>query len=245
MALTAAFLLPQPALRAKHAPMFQTGPTLFSFRGLLGVPVEVSQSLVMLAGLLLVLSGFGNIIWVAILVAMLLTSIYLHELGHAWGCLVQGVPVRRIVLHGGGGFCEYARSARRNEQELIIAMGPIVNLALWALSSLGAWLIYSSPDMGLDTVGSYLFLFARINIALFVFNLLPVQPLDGGKLFQLGLLRFLPQSAAMRTAGAVGLVFAVLWWPALIYIYFTMGWLLLFAPPIMLHWHMARGTYRA
>ncbi|MCV2894389.1 site-2 protease family protein [Lentibacter sp. XHP0401] len=224
--------------------MFQTGPTLFSFRGLFGVQVDVSQSLVMLAGLLLFLSGLSNFIWVAVLVAMLLTSIYLHELGHAWGCLVQGVPVRRIVLHGGGGFCEHARSASRQQQELIIAMGPLVNLALWALASLGSWWIFSGPSMGLDMIGGYLSLFARLNLALFIFNLLPVQPLDGGKLLQLGLLRFFPQNVAMRTAGAIGLVFAVLWWPALIYVYFTFGWLLLFAPPIMLHWHMARGEYR-
>ena len=224
--------------------MFQTGPTLFSVKGLFGVRVDVSQSLVILAGLLLFLAGLSNILWVGILVAMLLTSIYLHELGHAWGCLIQGVPVTRIVLHGGGGFCEHARSASRHQQELIVAMGPLVNLALWALASLLSWWIFSSPAMGLDAIGSYLMLFARLNLALFVFNLIPVQPLDGGKLLQLGLLRFLPQKQAIRMAGAVGLVFAVLWWPALIYVSLTFGWLLLFAPPIMLHWHMARGEYR-
>ena len=172
--------------------MFQTGPTLFSVKGFFGVRVDVSQSLVILAGLLLFLAGLSNILWVGILVAMLLTSIYLHELGHAWGCLIQGVPVTRIVLHGGGGFCEHARSASRHQQELIVAMGPLVNLALWALASLLSWWIFSSPAMGLDAIGSYLMLFARLNLALFVFNLIPVQPLDGGKLLQLGLLRFLP-----------------------------------------------------
>lgn len=224
--------------------MFQTGPTLFSFRGIFGVRVEVSQSLIMLLGLLLFLSGLSNFIWVALFVGMLLVSIYLHELGHAWGCIVQGIPVRRIVLHGGGGFCEHARSGTRTEQELIVAMGPIVNLALWAIASLAAWWIWSRPSVGLDAFASYLTLFARLNLALFIFNLIPVQPLDGGKLLQLGLLRFVPQNIAMRATGAIGLVFAVLWWPALLYVYFTFGWLLLFAPPIMLHWHMARGEHR-
>lgn len=225
--------------------MFQTGPTLFSVKGLFGVRVDVGQSLGLLLGLLLLLAGLSNILWVAILLAMLLVSIYLHELGHAWGCRVQGVAVKRIVLHGGGGFCEHARAASRQQQELIVIMGPLVNLALWALASLAAWWIFSSRATGLYAIGSYLMLFARLNLALFIFNLIPVQPLDGGKLLQLALLRVLSQRHAIRTAGAVGLVFAVLWWPALVYVYLTFGWLLLFAPPIMLHWHMARGTPRA
>ena len=224
--------------------MFQTGPTLFSLKGFFGVRVDVGQSLVVLLGLLAVLAGLSNILWVAILVAMFLASIYLHELGHAWGCLIQGVAVKRIVLHGGGGFCEHARSASRQQQELIIAMGPLVNLALWALASLAAWWIFSSRLAELYTIGSYLMLFARLNLALFIFNLIPVQPLDGGKLLQLALLRVLPQRFAIRLAGAVGLVFSVLWWPALVYVYLTFGWILLFAPPIMLHWHMARGRPR-
>lgn len=224
--------------------MFQPGQTVFTFRGLLGERVEVASSLAMLVLLLLFLSGFSNFIWVATIVGMLLISIYLHELGHAWGCKVQGIPVRRIVLYGGGGFCEHTRSGTRREQELIVIMGPLVNLALWAVASLGAWWIWSGPESSFDIVGSYLTLFARLNFALFIFNMLPVHPLDGGKLFHLFLLRFLPQSTAMRLAGGVGLVFAVLWWPALIWVYFTFGWLLLFAPPIMYHYHMARGEAR-
>ncbi|MBU2983611.1 site-2 protease family protein [Lentibacter algarum] len=224
--------------------MFQPGPTIFSFQGLFGVRVEIAQSLILLAGLFLLLSGLSNFIWVGITVSMLLASIYLHELGHAWGCQVQGIPVRRIVLFGGGGFCEHARSGTRREQELIVAMGPIVNLALWALSSLGAWYIFSSGNMLLATFGGYLWLFSRINIALFVFNMLPVQPLDGGKLLQLTLLRFASQNTAMRVAGVIGLVFAVLWWPALFYLWYTSGWLLLFAPSIKTHLDMAKGQQR-
>lgn len=222
--------------------MFKPGPTIFYFTGFFGVRVEIAQSLAILVGLFLFLSELSNIVWVAITVAMILSSIYLHELGHAWGCQVQGIPVRRIVLHGGGGFCEHARSGSRTEQELIIAMGPIVNLALWALSSLAAW--YVITNTGFYAVAGYLWLFSRINLALFVFNLLPVQPLDGGKLLQLGLLRVASQNTAMRVAGAIGLIFSVLWWPALIWLYVNSGWLLLFAPSIKTHFEMAKGHQR-
>lgn len=224
--------------------MFHPGPTVFSFKGLLGERVDIAQSLAVLALILLVLSGFSNFIWVATILAMLLVSIYLHELGHAWACEVQGIPVRRIVLFGGGGFCEHKRSGSRGQLEFITLMGPLVNLALWALASLGAWAIWSAPQSGFDIVGSYLTLFARLNLALFIFNMLPVHPLDGGKLLHLYLTRALARGLAMRIAGAVGLVVAVLWWPALILVYLNFGWLLLFAPPIMYHYHMARGEAR-
>ena len=57
--------------------------------------------------------------WV-VLIGMWCIAKALHEMGHAWGALVQGVPVRRIMLHGGGGFCERARSATAREDELIV-----------------------------------------------------------------------------------------------------------------------------
>mgnify|MGYP000745964676 CR=1 FL=1 len=233
-----------PASWRKCRSMFQPGPTVFYFNGIFGVRVEIAQSLVFLVGIITLLSGIGNILWIVTILSMLLVSIYLHELGHAWGCQVQGIPVRRIVLFGGGGFCEHARSGTRREQELIVAMGPIVNLALWALGSLGFWFIVNSENVALYPLAGYLMLFARLNLMLFFFNMLPVQPLDGGKLLQLTLLRFASQNTAMRVAGAIGLVFAVLWWPALFYLWYASGWLLLFAPSIATHYQMAKGQQR-
>ena len=83
--------------------------------------------------------------------------------------------------------------------------------------------------------------FARLNLALFFFNMLPVHPLDGGKLFFLGLLRLTSPLNALKAAGAVGVVFSILWWPALIWVYVNYGWLLLFAPSLRQHLAMMRG----
>jgi len=226
---------------------------VLQFRGLLGVWVEVSSTLIMLALLFVLLSGAGG--HTLVVIAMLVGSIYLHELGHAWGNIVQGVPVRRIVLHGGGGFCESAGTATARQQEFVVAMGPIVNLALWALASLGEYYLWErvlSPARSAEEFGRlmqtiwpqvavYLVLFGKINLALCVFNLLPVQPLDGGKLIKLALQRFMPPAAALKIAGGIGLVFSILWWPALFLVYASTGWLLLFAPSLYLHLAMWRG----
>jgi Zn-dependent protease len=165
---------------------------------------------------------------------MLIGSIFLHEVGHAWGCKVQGVPVRRIMIHGGGGFCEHARSPSYEQQELIVAMGPIVNLVIWALASLAA------PMMAPGIAQWAVFWLAWINLFLALFNLLPVHPLDGGKLFQLFLLRFLPAGTATRISGGIGLIIAVLWIPGMVWLYFNIGLVLFFFPPVRMHLQMLR-----
>lgn len=236
--------------------MFRQETPIFTFRGPFGVPVEIGGSILFLAMLFI---GFGAssadaLMQGVVLFGMVVGSIFLHELGHAWGARVQGIPVHKIVLYGGGGYCQHASTGAR-ESELIVAMGPIVNLALWALASLGTWWIVDSfasveavtPELvaSMDrwfALYGYLNMFAWINLVLFVLNLVPVQPLDGGKLLHLGLLRVLPQDLALRLAGAIGLVFAVLWLPAMLLLYFQFGWLLLFIPPIMVHWEMAKGN---
>jgi len=225
----------------------------------MGVPVEVSGSIIFLA---LIFVGIGAASAAAlqhgaILFAMVIVSIFCHEFGHAWGAKVQGVRVDKVVLHGGGGYCQHASTGRR-ATEFIVLMGPLVNLGFWAVASLAGYVLLGRIDLqragvdgltpeGLENMAwmfqayGYLDLFARINLILFVLNLVPVQPLDGGKLLHLGLLRVLPAPTALRIAGAIGLVFALLWLPAMLLLYFTFGWMLLFFPAIKVHWKMAKG----
>lgn len=215
--------------------MIASGQPIFQFRGPFGVPVEIHSSILILA---LIFVGVGGSVeslkYNLIFVALLVGSIFLHEVGHAWGCEVQRVPVRRIVIYGGGGFCEQKRAASRSEQELIVAMGPIVNLTIWAVSAL-IW-----PHMTPGDAMWVLYSLAQINLFLAVLNLLPVQPLDGGKLFHLALLRILPARDATRMAGAVGLVLAILWIPAMLLSFLTLGLVLFFIPSIRAHWEMLR-----
>lgn len=231
--------------------MFKSGNTIGAFRGPWGVRVEIDQSLLMLAGLLVYLSLGSSILTGVIFAAMLVASIFLHELGHAWGCLVQGVPVRRVVLFGGGGFCEHARSPSARADEFIVAMGPVVNLGLWAISGVASWALMTwfmaDPMRAVGNfqlifeINYYLAVFGWINLALFAFNLIPVQPLDGGKLFHHLMLRFMPLNAAHRATGAVGLVMSILWFPLAIWGFFTYGLILFFFPSPRAHYRMMKG----
>ncbi|MCF3593135.1 site-2 protease family protein [Rhodobacteraceae bacterium LMO-12] len=222
--------------------MLQTGPIILRFQGIFGVPVEIGQTLAFLVLILggVSLSAGADPIWLAIMLAMIFAIIYLHELGHAWACRVQGIDVRRIVLHGGGGFCEQELPATPHQQEFIVAMGPLVNLALWAVTTLVTDWVWDN-GLGGGYLSHYLSLFSWLNLMFFAFNILPVLPLDGGRLLQLILQRFLPRATAMRVSGGVGLVVAILWWPGLVWLWLSTGWLLLFIPSIWLHYRLMRG----
>lgn len=213
--------------------MFGNDKPIWQFNGPWGIPVQIGGTIIILPLIFVSFSG-GAILYDLIFVGMLIGSILMHELGHAWGCRVQGVPVRRIMIHGGGGFCERSRSASFREQELIVAMGPIVNLVIWAVASLIA------PYFAYGVAAWAIYWLAVMNLFLALFNLMPVHPLDGGKLFQLVLLRFLPAATATRISGAVGLVIALLWLPGMIWLYFNVGLVLFFFPPIRHHLDMFR-----
>ena len=217
--------------------MFRDTTPIFEFRGPWGVPVQIGSSIILLP---LILIDFGGtpreFVFDLMFVLILIGSIYLHELGHAWGCLIQGVPVRRVMLYGGGGFCEQSRSSTRYEQELIVAMGPIVNAFLWAVSGLIAPFI-ADPEI------NWVFrTIAWVNGFLFILNMLPVHPLDGGKLFELLLHRFLPSGVAITISASLGLVLAILWIPLMAWTFMTIGVVLFFLPSVRLHWQMLRGA---
>lgn len=230
--------------------MFQNDRTALLIHTRFGFPVEIRQSIVMLALFYLLFSARSvqGAIDAVVFVVLILTAIFLHEMGHAWGCRVQGVKVRRVVIFGGGGFCEHGTSSFKQD-ELIVAMGPIVNLTLWALSSLAVnWAYGWLPDSETywhHELFYWVDTFGLLNLMLFAFNMVPVQPLDGGKLFHILMRKFMPPLAALRVAGAIGVVFSVLWWPALLYLFLTSGWLLFFAPSLKQHLAMVRGERAA
>ena len=206
------------------------------FRGPWGIPVQIGASIVLLPLVFISFSGIpGDIVYDVVFVLLLVGSILLHELGHAWGCRVQGVRVRRVMIYGGGGFCEHDPTTHR-EDELIVAMGPIVNLTLWAVCSL-IWPlmpVYDDLAWALHTT-------AYINLFLALLNLMPVYPLDGGRLFHILMRRIAGPALGTRIAGAVGLVIAVLWIPLVVLCFFTFGLVLFLLPPIRVHWEMVRG----
>ncbi len=225
---------------------------IFRFRGMFGIPVEIGQSIFGFVLIMFLLgASSGDPFQIVLFLVVILGSIYLHEVGHAWGYRVQGLAVDRILLYGGGGLCFGAASAKPRQMELIVAMGPIVNLVLWAVAGIAQWALFSFAMSGgvssqfMAEVVTFSFkvlaMIKVVNIWLFAFNMMPVQPLDGGRLFHLAMVRILPPDAALRITGKVGLVFCFLWIPAMIALFVFAGWILFFFPSFKMHMAMSRG----
>ena len=83
----------------------------------------------------------------------------------------------------------------RKDMMKVAAAGPLSNLLLAMLAGL-AWRLLGGINFLLDTNFPVLiFYFTQINIALAVFNLIPVSPLDGSQIFSVYLMKNNPELA--------------------------------------------------
>lgn len=223
--------------------MFRGDTTLYEFRGPCGVPVHIAPTILLILILFLDFGGTPReLAYDLCFSAMLIGSIFLHELGHAWGALIQRLPVSKIVLHGFGGYCQQARTSTPRESELIVAMGPIVTLVLWAVSRLTADMLWAS-GMEYNNILWALETMAWLNGYLAIFNLLPISPLDGGKLFELALLRVTGADRASQIAGYVGMAGLVIFIPFMVLGLDMYLFVIFFLPAFAVNWSKMRGQF--
>ena len=164
----------------------------------LGVPMRAE-----LGGVLLLLGVNGALatvlcrvarpdwpLWTLALVALATTALLqlsavVHELAHLAVARRLGQPVGALVLnHVGGYVLVDARDAAQPHARavaLYVAAGPAATGLLWALLVLaGEALRPTSPELALVCAVA-----GALNGALLALNLMPVEPLDGGRLLRL------------------------------------------------------------
>ncbi|OJF12599.1 site-2 protease family protein [Couchioplanes caeruleus] len=154
----------------------------------LGIPVFVNASMLLLALLVTIVYGgyaqrqlgFAGVLAYAIglgFVACLLGSVLLHELGHALTARRYGIGVRGITLELLGGYTEMDRDAPAPRVDALVSLaGPAVSLVLGAVAAAAAVVL---PDR--TVAGEIAFQLAASNVIVAIFNLLPGLPLDGGR----------------------------------------------------------------
>jgi Zn-dependent protease len=120
-------------------------------------------------------------------------SLILHELGHALVARRQGIAIAGIDLWFFGGVAKMSRDTDSPGAEFKVAVaGPLVTLVIVGICSAAGVLLGGAHDfkaaVALDrheNISPGLLLLswlALINAALFVFNLVPAFPLDGGRI---------------------------------------------------------------
>jgi len=137
---------------------------------------------------------------------LFLASIALHELGHSWVALREGLEVDSITLWLFGGVSQLkGRFASPGAEFRIAVSGPLVSIGLGVLF---VAIARAGAPTEVDGVAAWL---GYINLILAAFNLLPAAPLDGGRVLHAALWRAKGDFAwATRVASEVGQVFAYL-----------------------------------
>jgi Zn-dependent protease/CBS domain-containing protein len=133
----------------------------------------------------------------AVTAAGFLASLVLHEIGHCLTALRFGLGVQAITVYGFAGFTEISPEPQTPGREFAVAAaGPAVNGVLAA----AFWAAHLA--VARDTaVGVLMLDLAVTNALLFVFNLAPGLPLDGGRVVLSGVWR-LTGDKLLATRGA-------------------------------------------
>jgi len=124
--------------------------------------------------------------WSCALILLAFTCVVLHELGHCLVARSYKVPIERILLLPIGGVAQFGRLPRQPSRELLITIaGPAVNFIIVGI----LYLTIGWPD-DILTLGNHyhirdlLFLLMVFNLVMGIFNLIPVFPMDGGRILR-------------------------------------------------------------
>jgi Zn-dependent protease len=184
----------------------------FQIAKLRGIPIRVHMTLLILLpyiGVKLAQAvGSDSLLWGLLAAVGLFASVALHELGHAFVAGAKGYPVRDILLLPIGGMAQLARMPERPRDEFQVASaGPLVSFALYAaLTALAS----GSVTARLPPLALLLELLGDLNLGLFLFNLLPAFPMDGGRILRAWLTPRKGRLAATHVAARAGKVMALL-----------------------------------
>ncbi|MBI3205319.1 MAG: site-2 protease family protein [Myxococcales bacterium] len=150
-------------------------------------------------------------------ILLLFVSVALHELGHSVVAQRRGLTVREIVLLPIGGVAALDGKPSRPRDELWIALaGPAVNFVLALVLGLGAVGLASAGLLDVASVRAMVPTFSTLlalliagNVSLGLFNLLPIFPMDGGRVLRALLADHYGMEKGTRWAAGFGQVAAV------------------------------------
>lgn len=176
---------------------------------------------------------------ILILIPVILVSLTIHELAHAAVSLLLGDdtakkagrvtlnPLRHVdpigflmIILVGFGWAKPVAFDRKKlrspvrDEILVSFAGPVSNLILALVGAIALRLVLGSPSLAAggayEIVAEVGVIFCVINVALAVFNALPLPPLDGSHLYLSVLTEKNPKAAATVSKYGVGLLLAII-----------------------------------
>lgn len=152
-----------------------------------------------------------------VFIVLLFACVLAHEFGHVFAARRYGIGTSDVTLLPIGGVASLERMPEKPSQEIFVALaGPVVNLviALILVVVLGARFDLSQMAQLQEATSTLAGRVAAANLTLFIFNLIPAFPMDGGRVLRALLAVPLGYTRATRVAATIGqglaFVFALL-----------------------------------
>lgn len=192
----------------------------FRIGSIAGINVRVHILFVIFVGFRLISAGEHWERTLAFL-TLLFGIVLCHEFGHCFGARAVGGDARDILLWPLGGLAMVQHPKTPWAQFVTVAAGPLVNVVFCIASLLVLWSVRAVGGLDFGFMGGvalahgapiwawYLAIFYDVNYFLLIFNLLPVYPMDGGRLLETFLWLFVGLHRAIHIACTVGLMGAV------------------------------------
>lgn len=128
----------------------------------------------------------------ALTVIMIFTCVLVHEFGHIFAARRYGLQTSKVVLSflGGAAIMDEGLDTLSPKRALWVAFaGPLTNIIMFVILFPFAGMVL---DTGAEVItaesltnGQFLYLIALIvNVMMVLFNLLPIYPMDGGRLLR-------------------------------------------------------------
>ncbi|MGA9503706.1 MAG: site-2 protease family protein [Terriglobales bacterium] len=150
---------------------------------------------------------YSSLTWNILEYLALFLIVTLHEFGHALACRQVGGTANQIVLWPLGGVAYVNPPQRPGATLWSIAAGPLVNVVLLPIFGVAYFL---SRSLGWPASMPDLYTLVRsiltIDVVLFVFNMLPIYPLDGGQILRALLWFVMGRARSLLVATIVGLI---------------------------------------
>ena len=154
---------------------------------------------------------FDNSWWALVTYLGFFGIVLLHEYGHALACKSVGGRAKRIMLWPLGGIAYVNPPPRPGAVLWCIVAGPLVNVILIPVSIVAYLAVVGvSQDGPLTDLQTTVAMLTVINLTVLAFNLLPIYPLDGGRILESILWFFIGRAKALHIASVTGMVFGIL-----------------------------------
>ncbi len=139
-------------------------------------PVKLNWTILLSAFL------FGRFEFVPFFWFAFFVLVFIHEAGHVFIIRAYQLWVDEIVIHGLGGYCRWAGEVSETKRALIAWGGVFAQIVVLIVALITAWLF--GPARSFFQAQIY-HAFIDANIFMIVFNLIPIEPLDGAKAWKI------------------------------------------------------------